>query len=160
MTTGKVLSLLAATPLGLAAASDGVSDSMLSTPPAPEEWSANDVLAHLRSCADVWGGCIERILAEDAPTFRAVNPRTYLPQTDYPDLGFGTSFAAFASQRAGLLRLLTSLPPEDWSRSATVTGAGRPLQRSVLGYAEWLATHERAHVKQVERVVRGLTGRL
>lgn len=159
MTTDKVLSLLAATPIGLAAASEGASDSVLATQPAPEEWSANDVLAHLRSCADVWGGCIERILAEDAPTIRAMNPRTYLPQTDYPDLGFGGSFAAFAKQRAALLEVLRPLPPEAWSRSATVTGAGRPLQRSVLGYAEWLATHERAHVRQVERVVRGLAGR-
>jgi hypothetical protein len=29
---------------------------------ALSEWSAVEVLAHLRACGDVWGGCIARIL--------------------------------------------------------------------------------------------------
>jgi len=45
------------------------------------------------------------------------------------------------------------LPPEGWSRAATVTGAGKVLERTVLFYAQWLARHERQHVKQVERIV-------
>jgi hypothetical protein len=58
-----------------------------------------------------------------------------------------------ARQRAGLLTILKPLPPEDWSRVATVTGAGKPLVRTVLSYAQWLARHERPHVKQIERIV-------
>jgi len=54
-------------------------------------WSASDVLAHLRSCADVWGGYMMRILAEDRPTVHAVNPTTWIRQTDYPDLDVHTS---------------------------------------------------------------------
>jgi hypothetical protein len=38
---------------------------------------------------------------------------------------------------------------------ATVTGAGRTLERTVLFYAQWLASHERPHVKQIERAVIG-----
>jgi hypothetical protein len=38
-----------------------------------------------------------------------------------------------------------------------VTGAGRPLTRTVHGYAEWLATHERSHVAHVRRVVAAVT---
>jgi hypothetical protein len=34
-----------------------------------------------------------------------------------------------------------------------VTGAGKTLERSVLFYADWLAVHERPHVKQIERIV-------
>ena len=117
------------------------------------EWSANDVLAHLRACADVRGGCIPVILAEDRPTLRAVDPRSWIERTDYRDLEFGPSLRAFAAQRAELLALLEPLPPEGWSRAATVTGAGKPLERSVLFYAEWLARHERPHVEQVGRIV-------
>ena len=48
------------------------------------------------------------------------------------------------------------LPPEGWLRAATVTGAGKVLERTVLSYAQWLASHERTHVKQIERVVNTL----
>jgi len=130
----------------------------LSTAPNPDEWSANDVLAHLRACADVWGGCIATIISEEKPTLRAVNPRTWITQTDYCELDFRPSLRAFATQRAGLLRVLRSLPHEDWERAATVAGAGRVLERSVLFYARWLTEHERPHIKQIERIINTLPG--
>jgi hypothetical protein len=153
LTTEQVLTLLAETPPRLAALTAGLAPAQLQTRPSPAEWSANDVLAHLRSCADVWGNCIATMLAEDRPTLRAVNPRTWIKQTDYPELVFRPSLRAFARQRADLLAVLESLPPEDWSRMATVTGAGAPLVRTVLSYAQWMARHERPHVKQIERIV-------
>jgi hypothetical protein len=55
-----------------------------------------------------------------------------------------------------LAQLTAGLPPKAWTRSATVTGAGRPLQRSVFFYAQWLATHERSHLKHIARFVRAL----
>jgi hypothetical protein len=45
------------------------------------------------------------------------------------------------------------LPIDAWERSARVSGAGKVLERTVLFYAQWLAGHERQHVKQVERIV-------
>lgn len=121
--------------------------------PSQDEWSLNEVLAHLRACADVWGGCIATMIAEDGPTLRAVNPRMWITRTDYPALEFRPSLQAFATQRAELLAILEPLPPDGWTRGATVTGAGRPLERTVLSYARWLARHERSHVKHIERVV-------
>jgi hypothetical protein len=56
-------------------------------------------------------------------------------------------------QRVDLLAVLSPLPIDAWSRSATVTGAGKVLERTVLFYGQWLARHERQHVKQVERIV-------
>jgi hypothetical protein len=47
----------------------------------------------------------------------------------------------------------TTTPLEGWSRAAIVTGAGKPLVRTMHTYAQWLATHERPHVKQIERIV-------
>ena len=113
----------------------------------------NDVLAHLRSCSDMWGSGLERIVAEDRPTIRAINPRTWIKQTDYLELEFHVSFRAYRAQREQLLALLRGLPDEAWIRSATVTGAGKALERTVLSYARWLAEHERPHVKQIARLV-------
>ena len=98
------------------------------------------------------------ILAEDAPTIRAINPTTWIKQTNYPELEFQSSLRSFAAQRAELLAVLQSLPDEGWLRKATVTGAGKVLERTVLFYAQWLATHERTHVKQIGRLANTMHG--
>ncbi len=153
LTIEQVLTLLTEAPPRIAEVTAGVAPDLLRTRPRQDEWSAVDVLAHVRSCADMWGGAIETIIEEDEPTIRAVNPRTWIDRTNYPDLQFRPSFRAFTKQRAQLLALPEPLPAEGWSRSATVTGAGAPLTRTVHSYAQWLATHERTHVKQIERIV-------
>ncbi len=155
----QILALLADAPPHIAALTDALESAQLRASPGLGEWSANDVLAHLRSCADVWGGCIATIIAEDMPTLRAVNPTTWIKRTNYLDLDFPPSLRAFTMQRAELLVVLESLPPESWSRAATVTGAGKVLTRTVLSYAERLARHERPHIRQIERVVSTLRQR-
>jgi DinB family protein len=156
LTIEQALTLLEATPPRLAALADGVTPAQLRTAPAPDEWSANDVLAHLRACADMWGKYIMAMLAEDTPTLRAVNPRAWIKQTNYRELDFQPSLHAFATQRAELLAVLKPLPAAGWSRSATVTGAGKPLTLTVLSYVQRLALHERPHIKQIGRIITAL----
>jgi len=153
LTIEQVLTLLAETPRRIAVLTEVLTPAQLHTPLSHDEWSANDVLAHLRACADVWGNCIIAIIAGDRPTLRAVNPLTWIKKTDYLELEFRPSLRSFTTQRADLLAVLEPLPHEGWSRAATVTGAGKPLERTVLFYAQWLARHERQHVKQVEHIV-------
>lgn len=152
LTPEQALAQLAETPRRLAALTAGLAPAQSQTAPNPDEWSASEVLAHLRACADMWGGSIMTIIAEDTPTLRAINPRTWINRTDYLDVDFQFSLRAFASQRTELLVALEALPPEGWLRTARVTGAGRPLVRSVQFYAGWLARHERSHVKQIARI--------
>ena len=153
LSTEQVLTLLAETPPRIATLTADLAPDQLQTPPNHDEWSANDVLAHLRACADVWGNYIEAMIAEDTPTLRAVNPLTWIKKTDYLELEFRPSLRSFATQRADLLAIMEPLPHEGWSRAATVTGAGKVLERTVLFYAQWLARHEGQHVKQVKRIV-------
>jgi hypothetical protein len=93
------------------------------------------------------------MLTQDRPTRRAVNPTTWIKKTNYPEQDFHASLQAFTTQRHELLGMLQPLAPEQWSRGATITGAGKPLERTVLSYARWLATHERPHLKQITRIV-------
>src|SRR5260221_1808274 len=118
-TIEELLTLLAETPQRLDALTADLAPAQLHTAAYHDEWSANAVLAHLRSCADVWGNCIAAIIDQDKPTLRAIDPRTWIKGTDYLDLEFQPSLRAFATQRADLLAVLKSLPPEGWSRSAT-----------------------------------------
>jgi hypothetical protein len=65
---------------------------------------------------------------------------------------------AFAAQRAELMAVLERLPAGGWSRTATVTGAGKVLERTVLSYAQRLVDHERPHIMQIERTITTITG--
>ena len=145
----EILTMLEAAPRQIAALTADLTAEQLRAAPAEGEWSLAEILAHLRSCADVWGDCIAAILASDFPILRAMDPRTWTLRTDYPALAFADSFQAYSRQRQTLVDQLSPLPPAAWERSATVTGAGKVLIRSVHFYAQWLARHERTHLKQI-----------
>jgi len=146
LTIDQVLAALTEQPKAIAALTAGLPRTRLHGSARRGEWSVNDVIAHIRSCDDVWGRYITTIITEHRPTIRAMNPTTWIKSTNYPELEFAPSFRAFARQRAELLALLRPLPKAGWSRHATVTGAGRPRERTVLDYARRLANHERSHV--------------
>lgn len=153
LTVEQVLILLAETPTRLAALTVDLSSEALQLRPTPDEWSANEVLAHLRACADVWGNYTITILTEDQPTLRAVSPRTWIKKTNYPELEFRPSLAAFTTQRTALLAVLEPLPLDAWSRSATVKAAGKVREQTVLSYTERLVSHEQPHIKQIADIV-------
>src|SRR4051794_16188771 len=52
LTIEQLLPLLADTPRRIVEITAGLAPAQFRTSPNPDEWSANDVLAHLRSCAD------------------------------------------------------------------------------------------------------------
>jgi hypothetical protein len=145
--------MLAEAPPRIATLTAGLTPAQLLAGPNHGEWSANEVLAQMRACADMWGDCIVEMIVQDRPTLRAVNPRTWIKKTDYLEQQFQPSFQAFATQRADLLAVLEPLPAEGWSRAATITGAGKVLERTVMSYARWLARHERSYLKQIQRIV-------
>ncbi len=126
----QVLTLLAATPPRIAALTAGLAPDQWHSTPNPGEWSANDVLAHLRACNDVWGSNIVTIIAQDKPTFKGVNPRAWIKKTDYLEQEFQPSLLAFTTQRTALLAVLEALPPESWSRTATVIDMSRKAPRA------------------------------
>ncbi len=165
--------MLASMPGRIAALTDGATPEQLVTAPAPGEWSAAGVIAHLRSCADVWGDAIRVIAANDPegkrpPTvpfgnaadreagrlsIRAINPTTWVLQTDYFDLAFAPSFAAYAAQRADLVAFLGELDADDWPREVIVTGAGPPLTYTLHNFSQRIAIHERPHLRQIRDAI-------
>ena len=78
LTIEQNLTLLASTPGRIADLTQGLTPSQLRTPPGPVEWSARDVLAHLRACSDMWGKYITLILSENHTTYKAINPTTWI----------------------------------------------------------------------------------
>ena len=152
LTTEQILTTLTATPPRIAALTAGLASAQLRSSPDHGEWSLNDLLAHLRSCSDVWGSCILEILAQEKPVLRVVSPRTWIKKTNYLNLEFEPSLQAFILQRTDLLAGLTPLAPEDWSRSATVIKDGKVSERTVVFYAQSFALHEQGHIEQMTHV--------
>lgn len=148
-----ILQILADGPTRIEAATSQISAVFLAQPPDPGEWSLLEILAHLKACQDVWGdNRVVRMLREDGPTIRAINPNTWLVRTDYRGRSFANLLGEFASQRTAFLAVLDALPPQGWLRSGSVVGAGRTRVISVHREADALARHERTHVRQLERL--------
>ena len=147
-----VLHLLAETPRRLSTMCRSLSHTQLQHKPDDKSWSANDILAHLRACADVWGDSIEAMLAQDKPALPHLSPRTYIRKTDYPQLDFHESLPAFAQQRCQLLNMLNNLERADWSRAAMI----KERQHTIFTQARRMAHHEITHCEQLEALVKKL----
>jgi len=161
-TIEQILTMLSDAPAHIAGLVEGLSSAQLLTSPTSGEWPARDVLAHLRACSEVWGKYIRLILSQDDPTYKAVNPTTWIKHTGYLQQEFQPLLEAYTNQRSELLAVLKALPPEAWDRTATAITAGRPRQRTLYTYALWLANHERSHYRQINNIANAMAtvGRL
>jgi hypothetical protein len=146
----ELLHALAETPCHVESITHGLDDARLQRRPGPAAWSANEILAHLRACADVWGGSIAAMIARDHPTLRYVSPRTHMRKTSYATLPFRPSLAAFSVQRNDLVQALTALDLAGWSRGATFTGTTRGREATILSYVRRIVEHEQEHREQLE----------
>lgn len=145
----KYLKLLEKTTLWITSITKQVDDVRLQTKPEEDEWSANDILAHLRSCADVWGDSIEQMIAQDKQTLPYHHPRQWIKNTNYRELPFHESFQTFKLQRRKLLQILKELSFEDWSRRATIKGR----EHTVFTQVRRMAKHEHEHCQQIEALL-------
>lgn len=134
-------------PARIARVARGLDARALRRKPTPDAWSGQEIVAHLRACATVWGGSIERMLAEDHPTIRYVSPRGWIRKTDYLDRDFGESLSAFARDRKRLVAMLRALDRRGWSRGATFTGTTLGRDGTVLSYVQRIGDHELSHFR-------------
>jgi uncharacterized damage-inducible protein DinB len=114
-----------------------------------KSWSANDILAHLRSCADLWTHSMYAMLAENEPQFSDIDERKWTKITRYAELPFEESFQAFVLQRKNLLRVLQVLPFKSWERSAIIFGR----KHTVFTQTRRMAKHEAEHMEQLESLL-------
>jgi DinB superfamily len=147
----KYLKIISETPLKMEQAIKGLDEACLQFKSEDKSWSVNDILAHLRSCTDIWTYSIYAMLAESEPEFSDINERKWAKVTRYAELSFGESFQAFSLQRENLLRVLKALPFESWERSAIIFGR----KHTVFTQTRRLAKHEAEHVEQIENLLQG-----
>jgi hypothetical protein len=156
LTVDQVMEILRTTVPRLDELTRGVREKTLATV-TDYGWSVSDQLAHLRSCQDVLGGNMLRIIREDHPAWKGVAP--IARQKEYFGQGFRPAFAAFSALRAEILEALEPLAPEAWERTATVSAPpGKVYENSVRYYGDWMARHERSHLRHIKRILAELDG--
>jgi uncharacterized damage-inducible protein DinB len=137
---------LTETPGRLAATTEALNDEQLHQRPDEENWSANEILAHLRACADVWGETIAAMLQDNEPALKHLHPRTWQKETNYLEIPFRESFRDFVDQRRALLETLSDLSLADWSRGAII----KERRHTIFSQARRMALHEATHCEQIE----------
>ena len=146
----RYLAVLSETVSRLEQAVNGRDEARLQFKADKTAWSANEILAHLRSCADLWTHSIYAMLAENEPTFSDINERKWAKVTKYAELPFRESFQAFSLQRQNLLRVLKALPFEAWERSAIIF----ERKHTIFTQTRRMAKHEMAHLEQIENLLK------
>lgn len=145
-----VIGRLASTPRRLFAAIDGHSSSDLERHASPDEWSALDVLAHLRASDDIVSPRLLMVLTRDDVSLASLDERRWAEVAAYQDLDAGLSLQAFALRRAELVGALRRASRSDWERAGVHEIHGR---LTLLGIARSLAAHEDEHCRQIEALL-------
>jgi hypothetical protein len=147
----KYLGVISETPGKIGVLVKGWEEHRLQYRADARSWSASDILAHLRSCADLWTYSIYAMLAEKEPSFSDINERKWAKVTRYADLPFHQSFQAYSLQRESLVRVLKDLPFDSWERSAMIF----ERRHTVFTQTRRLAKHETEHLEQMDGLLRG-----
>ena len=142
----KYLSIISETPEWICLLVKGLEEDKLQYRLDAKSWSVNDILAHLRSCADLWTHSIYAMLAEKEPALSDINERKWSKVTRYAELPFYQSFQAYSLQRESLVHVLKDLPFDSWERSALIL----ERRHTVFTQTRRLAKHECAHLEQIE----------
>lgn len=122
--------------------------------PAPEVWSALEYAAHVRDVLAFYRGRVERVLAEERPTFDAVGPISPPERVERYHLEDVTGVAEqLAVEATALADLLGSLSPGQWQRVG-LSSEGDGAERTVRVLAERAAHDPSHHLLDVGRSLR------
>lgn len=166
------LGRLQRTPGELERAVAGKSEAEVSRRPDGRNWSAREILCHLRDVEELFQVRFHTIVALDEPRILVVgatpadlapwriggsiqhplDPDRWAEERQYRRSDAGEALAAFQRRRAEVLTLLRSLSPPEWQRGGTHLRRGRQT------LAEWvasLAAHDDNHLDQLRRALEG-----
>ena len=135
-----------------AAAVAGTSDAALSRRPDAQNWSAKEVLCHVRDTEESFMARFQAILAMDEPKFLPVEPDRWAEERQYQRNDAAEALRAFRTRRDESLKFLRGLRPEQWERGGIHATRGRMTIGDFVGLMVW---HDDNHVDQLQRALKG-----
>src|SRR5260370_5270934 len=145
----RLLFRLTDVPLRIARAVEGCSEAELRTASSEGEWSAVDILAHMRASDAIVAYRVYVLLTRDNPTLLAFDERHWAEVARYAQVDIRSSLALYALRRAELVNMLRHIKLDDWQRTGLHEERG-PV--SLLDVLTSLIEHEEEHCTQLEAV--------
>ena len=143
---------LARTPDQVAAALSARRAADLARRPAPEAWSATEIVCHLRDIEAVFRQRVSAILAADEPVLAESEPDRWARERRYAREDPGEALADFRRRRGESLAALIALGPEDWQRGGEHPTRGRLTIDMLVAHLAW---HDDNHLDQLARALEG-----
>lgn len=140
------LDSLAAFPEVLRRQIEGMDTGALRYRPAPDAWSAVEVIGHIMEAEMLWAGRIRQMLAAEGPRLTPYDQNEAVRLREFQTKQPGGMLNAFAEQRAEHVAFLRGLRPGQLARTGIHPTRG-PI--SVLDGIAILDTHDRAHGEQI-----------
>lgn len=117
MSIEELLEQYAAGPQLLREAVAGMSEEQLKAKPVPDRWSTLEVICHLSDAESVYAERMKRVIAEDEPPLRGMDPDAWLPCLAYHARDAEEELRLVEATRGQLARILRSLKPADFQRT-------------------------------------------
>jgi uncharacterized damage-inducible protein DinB len=140
------------TPDDFATAIRGVSDETLSRRPDERNWSAKEVVCHMRDTEESFMTRFQSLVAMDEPQFLAVEPDRWAADRQYLRNDAAEALQAFRARRQEVLKFLRGLAPEQWERAGTHATRGRMTTKDFVALMAW---HDDNHLAQLKRALAG-----
>ena len=140
---------LAAVPRTIASIFGDHSDAEL-TAQRDGEWSAAEVLAHLRAADDIQAYRAYAILARDDAPLPAFDERRWAEVVGYAALPVRETLAVYAGKRGELVAMLRRITREEWDRTCQHETLGALTLWAQLSN---LAEHEEEHLAQLHNLL-------
>ena len=135
-----------------AAVVKNVSDAQLTKRPDPKNWSAKEVVCHVRDIEESFMMRFLSIVAMDDPKFLPVEPDRWAVERQYQRNDVQEALAALRTRREETLRFLRGLKPEQWERGGIHATRGR---MTLKDFVELMAWHDDNHLDQLKRALDG-----
>ncbi len=147
MNTESLVDRLADIPHRIARSVVDWSVAELRAQPVVGEWSATEVLAHLRAADDILTPRIYMMLVRDNPTLLAYEERVLAALMGYAESDFNTSLQTFTLKRDELVNALRRLTSEQWERTGVHENKG---SMTIFKLVNDMVLHEEEHCRQIE----------
>ncbi len=146
------LGRLARTADEIAAAIKGQNDAALSRRPDEKNWSAKDVVCHLRDTEEGFAGRFEMIVAMDEPKFLGIDPDRWAEDRQYARNDAAQALAAFRRRREENIAFVGKLSATELRRGGVHATRGRV---TIDGFVAMMAWHDDNHLDQLRRALEG-----
>jgi hypothetical protein len=135
-----------------AAAIRGMSDAVLGKRPDDKNWSAKEVICHIRDTEESFMARFQTMMVMDEPTFLPIEPDRWASERQYLRNDAEEALEAFRVRRGESLRFLRALQPPQWERGGLHATRGRMTIADFVGLMTW---HDDNHLDQLKRALNG-----